>query len=204
MCATTLGHGERPPDSAKRTTGGGTATRASISCLLRAVNNLPREQVRRPSASVCWREWWGARGEGYGARRSRRDRARATLAGDVLRHFENKQRASSRVRTAVDELTAGCARPLPTPRRLRARRCGQPLERALARIRAMASQPGPRTRHDRGGQRGPEAWKRRAGCLERFGESSMSKCERARARRLPDPRFAVRALVARSARSSRA
>ncbi len=168
-----------------------------LAVLPRGNHNLTREQVRGTQRARMLRAMVQAVSEkGYvstsvadvvaGARASRET---------FYEHFENKQDCFlAAYDEAVLRLTQTMQESLnpDAPPQVR-------FERALeAYLDAMASEPGlARTFMIEVYAAGPDAWKRRAQVLDRFGEVAFEQLRTEPAiARLPDPRFAVRALVA--------
>jgi AcrR family transcriptional regulator len=171
--------------------------------LPRGRHNLPREQVRAAQRERLL--------EGMVQALAEKGYARTTVADVIARahtsretfyeHFDNKQACFlAAYERAVDELTAAMRASLAEglPAAGSGGR-GRGFESALAAyLEAMASQPGlAHTFMIEVYSAGPEAWKRRAEVLERFGDIVYEVVREDPAlASLPDPRFAVRALVA--------
>jgi AcrR family transcriptional regulator len=171
--------------------------------LPRGRHNLPREQVRATQRERLL--------EGMVEALAEKGYARTTVADVIARahasretfyeHFENKQACFlAAYERAVDELTAGMRASFADDASTAGAEGGRRrFESALAAyLEAMASQPGlAHTFMIEVYSAGPEAWKRRAEVLERFGDVvyEVVRDEPALGA-LPDPRFAVRALVA--------
>jgi AcrR family transcriptional regulator len=170
--------------------------------LPRGRHNLSREQVRATQRERILAGMVEALAENGYARTTVADViARAHTSRETFyEHFANKQECFlAAYERAVAELTAAMRAPLSAfPGAVDESR-GSRFENALgAYLEAMASQPGlAHTFMIEVYGAGPDAWKRRAEVLERFGDVvfELAREEPAIAA-LPDPRFAVRALVA--------
>jgi TetR/AcrR family transcriptional regulator len=173
-----------------------TAASGELAVLPRGRHGLSREQVRASQRARMLRAMVDAVAEkGYvstsvadviaGARASRET---------FYEHFENKQDCflaayDEAVLRLTETLQGAAAEGAPA-----ARRFEQVLERYLD---AMAAEPGlARTFLIEVYAAGPDAWRRRAEVLDRFGDVvyELLAADPAIAR-LPDPRFGVRALV---------
>jgi AcrR family transcriptional regulator len=166
--------------------------------LPRGRHNLSREQVRAAQRERLL--------EGMVQALAEKGYARTTVADVIARahtsretfyeHFENKQACFlAAYELAVLEMTATMRAPLSDSEQ----EPGARFEGALgAYLEAMASQPGlAHTFMIEVYGAGPEAWKRRSQVLDRFGEVVYELVrEEPAIAQLPDPRFAVRALVA--------
>jgi AcrR family transcriptional regulator len=165
--------------------------------LPRGRHNLPREQVRATQRERIL--------EGMVQALAEKGYARTTVADVIARahasretfyeHFENKQACFlAAYEQAVREMTETMRAPLSAAQEPSVR-----FESALtAYLEAMASQPGlAHTFMIEVYGAGPEAWKRRSEVLDRFaGVVYELVREEPSIASLPDPRFAVRALVA--------
>jgi AcrR family transcriptional regulator len=173
-----------------------TAANPELAVLPRGRHSLSREQVRASQRARMLHAMVEAVAEkGYLSTSVADVIARAHASRETFyEHFENKQDCFlAAYDEAVRQLTESMQGALlaDDPPAVR-------FERALERyLNAMASEPGlARTFMIEVYAPGPDAWKRRAQVLDRFGDVVFDQIRAEPAiARLPDPRFAVRALV---------
>jgi AcrR family transcriptional regulator len=173
-----------------------TAANPELAVLPRGRHSLSREQVRASQRARMLHAMVEAVAEkGYLSTSVADVIARARASRETFyEHFENKQDCflaayDEAVRRLTETMQGSLVADDPPAVRF---------ERALERyLNAMASEPGlARTFMIEVYAPGPAAWKRRAQVLDRFGEVVFEQLRGEPAiARLPDPRFAVRALV---------